>query len=90
MHLQAPQIADVAAGFNLSVRSLQRRLKAEGITFQELADEVRKEFALHYLRQPDHRIKEISHILGYNEVSAFSRSFKRWMGMSPGQYRGTV
>jgi AraC-like DNA-binding protein len=86
-HLQAPQITDVAASFNLSVRSLQRRLKAEGITFQELADEVRKELALHYLKQAHHRIKEISYILGYNEVSAFSRSFKRWMGMSPGEFR---
>ena len=74
---------DVASNFNVSARSLQRKLKDENITFQELADAVRKALALEYVKRGDHPIKEISHMLGYNELSAFSRAFKRWTGKTP-------
>lgn len=74
---------DVAANFNVSTRSLQRKLKEENVTFQELADAVRKSLALEYVKKGDHPIKEISHMLGYNELSAFSRAFKRWTGKTP-------
>ncbi|HEY5746671.1 MAG TPA: AraC family transcriptional regulator [Chryseolinea sp.] len=74
---------DVASNFNVSTRSLQRKLKEENITFQELADAVRKALAVEYIKKGDHPIKEISHMLGYNELSAFSRAFKRWTGKTP-------
>lgn len=74
---------DVAANFNVSTRSLQRKLKEENVTFQELADAVRKALAVEYVKKGDHPIKEISHMLGYNELSAFSRAFKRWTGKTP-------
>lgn len=74
---------DVASNFNVSARSLQRKLKEENVTFQELADTVRKALALEYVKKGDHPIKEISHMLGYNELSAFSRAFKRWTGKTP-------
>ena len=75
-------LEDVAANFNMTARSLQRRLRDESATFQQLADSVRKSLALHYLQSGKYQIKEISHILGYNELSAFSRAFKRWTGVS--------
>lgn len=78
-----PTINDVAKRLNLSTRSLQRHLKEEGNSFQALLDEVRQNFARHYL-QHQIPIKEIAYMLGYNGVSAFSRSFKRWTGKSPG------
>jgi AraC-like DNA-binding protein len=74
---------DVAANFNVSARSLQRKLKEEDVTFQELADAVRKALAVEYVKKGDRPIKEISHMLGYNELSAFSRAFKRWTGKTP-------
>ncbi|MEJ7644228.1 MAG: AraC family transcriptional regulator ligand-binding domain-containing protein [Chryseolinea sp.] len=81
-------LEDVAANFNMSPRSLQRRLQEESVTFQQLADSVRKSLALHYLESGKYQIKEISNILGYNELSAFSRAFKRWTGKAPIEYQG--
>jgi AraC-like DNA-binding protein len=76
-------LEDVAANFSMTPRSLQRRLRDESVTFQQLADDARKSLALHYLQSGKYQIKEISHFLGYNELSAFSRAFKRWTGKSP-------
>lgn len=74
---------DVAANFNMTPRSLQRRLQEEGTTFQQTVDSIRKTLALHYLESGNYKIKEISTLLGYNEISAFSRAFKRWTGKPP-------
>lgn len=79
-------LEDVASNFNIAPRSLQRRLQDEGITFQQLSDAVRKSLALHYMESGKHPIKEISIMLGYNELSAFSRAFKRWTGKAPTTY----
>ena len=79
-------LEDVAANFNITPRSLQRRLQQESTTFQQIADAVRKSIALHYLESGKYQMKEISSILGYNEVSAFSRAFKRWTGQAPMEY----
>lgn len=78
---------EVASNFNVSSRSLQRRLQEEGINFQQLADLVRKSLAEHYLKTGNYQIKEISNMLGYNELSAFSRAFKRWTGKPPVAYQ---
>ncbi len=87
MHISLPQLPDMAAGFNMSVRTFQRKLSEEGTSYQKLSDAVRKEFAIRYLENRDARIKEISWMLGYNEVSAFTRSFKRWTGKTPAEWR---
>lgn len=79
-------LEDVAANFNVTPRSLQRRLQEESTTFQQIADAVRKSIALSYMESGKYRLKEISSILGYNEVSAFSRAFKRWTGQAPTEY----
>jgi AraC-like DNA-binding protein len=79
-------LEDVAANFNITPRSLQRRLQEEGKTFQQLSDSVKKSLALHYITLGKHQMKEISNILGYNELSAFSRAFKRWTGKAPANY----
>jgi AraC-like DNA-binding protein len=79
-------IEDAAANFNLSVRTLQRRLKDDDTTFDALADEVRKTLAIGYLKTGAHPVKEVSLMLGYNDLSNFSRSFKRWTGVSPSEY----
>jgi AraC-like DNA-binding protein len=78
---------DVAANFNISARSLQRKLREEGVTYQQLSDRVRKSLAVHYIRSGNYQLKEISGMLGYNELSAFTRAFKRWTGQPPASYR---
>lgn len=80
-------LEDVAANFNTAPRSLQRKLQDDGTTFQQIADTVRKTLALHYLEAGHYKMKEISTLLGYNEVSAFSRAFKRWTGKAPGRMK---
>lgn len=86
-YLGIVSLEEMAANFNVSPRSLQRKLKDEQVTYQELADEVRKSLALHYLETGGYYIKEISYMLGYNELSAFSRAFKRWTGTTPAGYQ---
>lgn len=82
-----PTIEQVASHLNVSVRTLQRKLQEDGHTFKELIEELRKEFALSYLKNPDLTISEIAYLLNYSEASAFNRSFKRWTGQTPKNYR---
>jgi len=74
----------------VSVRKLQNRLKEEGITYQHLLDQVRKEQAIYLLEEKHIPISEITHMLGYSEQSAFNRAFKRWVGATPGHYRSRI
>ncbi|MCP4753570.1 MAG: helix-turn-helix transcriptional regulator [Proteobacteria bacterium] len=71
----------------LGPRTLQRRLQAQKFTFRQLVDKVRKENALHYLQQTDLTMGQIAYGLGYSELSAFTRAFKRWFGVSPSKWR---
>lgn len=82
-----PTIEHVAGHLNLSPRTLQRRLKDEGCTYKQLIDELKKEFALSYLKRPDLSIADIAYLLHYADTSAFVRSFKRWTGSTPNKYR---
>lgn len=82
-YLNIASLEEVAANFNISARTLQRKLQDEGINFQHVADAVRKSLAIHYMQSGNYQIKEISIMLGYNELSAFSRAFKRWTGKAP-------
>lgn len=81
------KIADVAAIFNVSIRTFQRKLKEEEVTFIQIQDEVKQHLAKEYLKHDSAPIKEISYLLGYNGVSAFNRSFKRWTGLSPARFK---
>ena len=86
-YLGTASLEGAAANFNLSVRTLQRRLKEDGVTFEMLADHVRKTMAISYLRSGDYPVKEISWMLGYNDLGNFTRTFKRWTGMPPSAYQ---
>jgi AraC-like DNA-binding protein len=88
-YLHALSLKSVAANFNLSPRNLQRKLKEEGVGYLDIVDEVRKTLAENYLKSAHYSIKDISHILGYNEPSAFLRAFKRWTGKTPKQFVAT-
>jgi AraC-like DNA-binding protein len=86
-YLGIPTLEAIAANMNTSARSLQRRLQQEGTTYQLIADEVRKSLALYYLQSKNHAIKEVTYMLGYNDISAFTRAFRRWTGNSPAQFQ---
>lgn len=78
---------EVAARLHMSKRTLQRRLDEVGVSFQELVDRVRAEKARALLRDEHLSLAEVAFRLGFSEVSSFSRSFRRWTGVSPGRYR---
>jgi AraC-like DNA-binding protein len=86
-YLHALSLDDVAANFNLSARSLQRKLSDEGVTYFEIVEEVRKKLATTYLSSAQYSVKDISNILGYQEQSAFVRAFKRWTNKTPGEFQ---
>ena len=73
----------VARELAMSSRTLQRRLKEEGTTFQEVLDETRESLAVHYLSASDMPPAEISFLLGYDDPRSFYRAFNSWTGMTP-------
>ena len=72
---------------HMSRQTLYRRLKKEGLSFHDLVEQVRKDKALRYVADDQYALGEIAFLLGFSELSAFSRAFKRWTGMAPAQYR---
>ena len=81
---------EIADSIHVSQRSLQRRLKEQGMSFTQLLENTRSELGLHYVRDPQRSFNEIAFLLGFSEPSNFSRAFKRWYGKSPSQYRDSV
>jgi AraC-like DNA-binding protein len=73
----------VASDLGLSRQTLYRRLKEEGVTFEELLDKLRHRLALRYLQRERISVKATSYRLGFSDPAAFSRAFKRWTGNSP-------
>ena len=78
---------DIAAHFHLSPRTVIRRLKAEGVRYQQLLDEVLASQAKLCLRSPGHTVESVAAALGYQDASAFRRAFKRWTGLAPSDWQ---
>lgn len=85
---QFPDMESVADKLNLSSRTLQRKLAGEQTSFKQVLQEARFEIAKKLLRQKALTVSEISFTLGYSDLGNFSRSFKKYMGVSPLEYRG--
>jgi len=66
-----------------SSRTLQRKLREEGTSYQKLLEETQCEMSKFYLQQPAIAIGEISYLLGFSQPSAFHRAFRRWTGLTP-------
>jgi len=81
------RIGTVARDLAMSGRTLQRRLAEEGVSYQELLDEARKEAARRHVSEPALAICEVAYLLGYSEPAPFHRAFKRWYGMTPDAFR---
>ncbi|MEM1111151.1 MAG: AraC family transcriptional regulator [Pseudomonadota bacterium] len=82
-----PGFEVISGALNISAPTLRRRLKREGTTFQQLKDEARCEAAKLCLDRPELSINDVALQMGFTDPSAFHRSFKKWTGMTPGQYR---
>jgi AraC-like DNA-binding protein len=78
---------DLARSLALHERTLQRRLKAENTSFEDIRDDVRRELAQTYLAQRNIPLAHIAEMLGYAEPSAFTRASQRWFGQAPRDVR---
>ncbi|MEZ4295038.1 MAG: AraC family transcriptional regulator ligand-binding domain-containing protein [Polyangiaceae bacterium] len=78
-----PSIAKVSRSLGMSARTLQRRLSESALTFQQVLDELRRDLALPQVQRGDRSLDEIAARLGYSQVSAFFRAFRRWTGATP-------
>ncbi len=83
-----PSDEAIAHRMNMSARTLQRRLAANGTSYSKLVDAVRYELAEQYIADPALSLSEISFLLGFSEQSGFSRAYRRWTGRSPTAARG--
>ena len=84
------EIAAIAISMAMSVRTLQRRLREEGTSFESVLDETRFALAGSYLRDPTLAIAEIAWLIGYEEITTFYRAFRRWTGSTPAAYRSRL
>jgi AraC-like DNA-binding protein len=71
----------------LAPQTLRRRLRQEGCDYRLIKNELIRDTAIGYLLHDNKEVKTISYVLGFSEPSAFIRSFKKWTGMTPKQYR---
>ena len=83
LHTGEANIDMIAGTLALSRQTLFRRLKAEGVTFENVLDELRHKLALHYLNGQKASVQETAYLVGFSDPAAFSRAFKRWTGFSP-------
>ena len=79
--------AKIAELFSIQSHTLSRRLEASGTSFHELVDECRFEISREMLRNTSLSVAEIADSLGYTRASSFIRAFRRWSGVTPGQWR---
>ncbi|BFM15428.1 AraC family transcriptional regulator [Maricurvus nonylphenolicus] len=82
-----PTQKDIAFSMNTSLRSLQRKLSEQGLTYEQVLEDVRRDLAQKYMAQPHLSIGEISYLLGFGSQTNFARAFKSWMGVTPREYR---
>jgi AraC-like DNA-binding protein len=85
-----PTIEVVAQDLHFSVRTLCRRLSAEGTTFQAIKDELRRDLAIQRLMRSSDAIGAIAYDVGFDDPTAFHRAFRHWTGSTPGAYRQRV
>ena len=91
LYVQLPlgqtSIEQAAQGLGLHVRTLQRQLSAEGVAFSELVNEVRRDLVLRCLAQPDHSLTRVAELVGYGQLSSFTRWFIGQFQATPSEWR---
>lgn len=88
-HAGAASLETVARRLSMSPRTLQRRLRESGTSFEAVSRQLLSGLAQEYLRDPGLTIGEVAYLLGFSELSAFSRAFRRWTGQSPHDFRAS-
>lgn len=82
-----PALEEVANGLHMTARTLRRKLKDEGSSYQQIKDRVRCDIAIRLLTEESLTVAETSELVGFTEQAAFCRAFKSWTGVSPSVYQ---
>lgn len=81
------KLETISQKLGIGARTLQRKLKEEGTSHQEILDEMRSALSRRYLQEQKFAICEVAYLLGFSEPSAFHRAFRRWTGLTPKEFR---
>jgi AraC-like DNA-binding protein len=84
---ELPDFEMLAVELNMTTATLRRRLHEEGVSYQGIKDQLRRDLAIGYLSHSDRSVMDIALELGFSERSAFHRAFRKWTGASPGEFR---
>jgi AraC-like DNA-binding protein len=87
LHGREPDLAEVAARLQLPTWTLRRKLAEEGTQFRTILNDTRRDLAMAYIRDTELAFGEIAYLLGFASAEAFQRAFKRWIQLTPGEYR---
>ena len=87
LHTGETRMNVIAGKLAFSRQTLFRKLKAEGVTFEQVLDALRQRMAEHYLSAKKVSVNETAYLVGFSDPAAFSRAFKRWTGSSPSEVR---
>lgn len=82
-----PTLAEAAKALRQSERSLQRRLEEQGLSYQKVLDDTRRTLAERHLHTPGMSLTQLAFLLGFSDVSSFSRAFRKWYGVPASQYK---
>jgi AraC-like DNA-binding protein len=82
-----PDASSVAKELGMSVRTLNRRLKEEGTSLRRLRQTAIETAAAQLLDDSSRSLKDVARLLGFGDVTAFFRAWKRWKGTTPQEYR---
>jgi AraC-like DNA-binding protein len=77
----------IAERINMTARTVQRKLSAEGTSYKDILEDVRRNLAIEYLQSTTFTIEEIAVRLGYSDSSSFCHAYKRWTGVNPSDLR---
>ena len=86
-HAEA-RASTIAKQLGFSERTFSRRLQSEGLTFPGILDDLRRDLAARYLEDRNLSISQIAWMLGFRQPGSFSHACRRWLGLSPQEYRG--
>lgn len=91
LHTGELGMESVAAALGMSRQTLYRRLKASGVSYEALVDDLRRRMSMHYLNGKKVSVSETAYLVGFSDPASFSRAFRRWTGSSPrGRRDGTA
>jgi AraC-like DNA-binding protein len=85
--MRPTSFSDIAGHLNMSARTLRRKLREENTSFRRLADDLRMQMAIKYLRDTDLTVKDIAEVLGFSDAANFRHAFRRWTKTAPHQFR---